>query len=66
MAMDRFIPPNERQAQLCRECRIDPAGMAVISETEGVLRLRHYKSGNNVLIDKSEAQKRKEKEMKLW
>lgn len=67
MAMDSHIPLNERQAALCREIGIEhPEAMAVIRETDDYLLMRHHKTWNEVSIRKSEAQKRKEKEMKLW
>ena len=67
MAMDSFVPLNERQAALCREIGIEhPEAMAVITETEDYLWMRHHKTWNEVTVRKSETQKRKEKELKLW
>ena len=58
---------DERQAVLCRQVGIEETGgFAVIAETENYLWLRHHKTWNEVTIRKSETQKRKEKEMKLW
>lgn len=51
---------NERQAQLCRDCCIDPEGYDVDHESEDCLRLHHRKSGNDVAIWKGLAQRRRE------
>ena len=66
MATDSNVPLNERQAALCRATNIGTEGMSVLSENEGVLRLIHHPTRNFLWIDKAEAQRRKEKEMKLW
>lgn len=58
--MGDFTVPNDRQAQLCRECNIDPAGMTVILENDSVLAMQHHISGNEVTITKGFAQRRKE------
>ena len=67
MAMDSFVPLNERQAALCREIGIERTEeMAVIIETEDYLKMRHHRAYCEVTIRKSETLKRKEKELKLW
>lgn len=60
MNMGDFTVPNERQAQLCRDCGINPQGVAVILENDSVLAMLHHKSGNEVTITKGFAQRRKE------
>lgn len=59
--MGDFTALNERQAQLCRECGVDPEGKSVILENETALRMKHHKSGNIVSIFKEEAQRRRER-----
>lgn len=66
MATDGFVPLNERQADLCREIGLEPDGLCVIRESEDYLWMRHQKTWNEVTVRKSETQKRKEKELKLW
>ena len=67
MAMDGFKPLDKRQIALCKACNVrDPEEMVVIRENEDYLKLRHDKSYTVMTIHKSEAQKRAEKEMKLW
>ena len=45
---------------------LQPEDMVVIRENEEYLKMRHHKSYTEMTIHKSEAQKRAEKEMKLW
>ena len=67
MAFDGFKPLDRRQTALCLACGVDhPEGMAVIRETEDYLKMRHHASYTEVTIHKSNAQKRAEREMKLW
>lgn len=58
--MGDFTVPNAHQKQLCRDCGIDPAGVAVILENDSVLAMLHHKTGNEVTITKGFAQRRKE------
>ncbi len=62
----RFRVPNERQAELCRACGIEPDGMAVTIENDRYICLLHHKSRNEITIYKSERQKRIEKERGMW
>lgn len=55
-----FTVPNDHQAQLCRDSGVDPHGMVVILENDGILAMQHHKSGNEVTITKGFAQRRKE------
>ena len=67
MATDGFKPLDKRQIALCMACNVrDPEDMVVIRENEDYLKMRHHKSYTEMTIHKSEAQKRAEKEMKLW
>lgn len=67
MAFDGFKPLDKRQAALCMASGVDhPEDMAVIRETEDYLKMRHHASYTEVTIHKSNAQKRAEREMKLW
>lgn len=67
MAMDGFKPLDRRQTALCLASNVrDPDEMVVIRETEDYLKMRHHKSYTEMTIHKNEAQKRAEREMKLW
>lgn len=67
MAMDKNVPPDARQEQILRSIGIEqPGDLCVINENDNCLFLRHYNTQHEVTIRKSETQKRKEKEMKLW
>lgn len=55
-----FSVPDAHQVQLCRESGVNPEGMTVIMEDDSVLSLKHHISGNEVLIIKGFAQRRKE------
>lgn len=59
-AMGEFAVPTKEQQDLCLECGIDPKGILVILENDGVLAMLHMKTRNEVLIVKGEAQRRKE------
>lgn len=56
-----FSTPDANQVQLCRESGVTPEGMTVIFEDDSVLSLKHHISGNEVIIIKGFAQRRKEK-----
>lgn len=59
--MGDFTEPNARQKQICLDTDVDPAGMQVILENDSVLSMLHHNSGNEVMIVKGFAQRRKEK-----
>ena len=58
--MGDFTVPNTGQAMLCRESGVNPEGMTVILENDSVLTMKHHISGNEVMIIKGLAQRRKE------
>lgn len=59
--MAGFFAPSDIQRDLIESVDIFPGGMSVIHENEDVLMLKHHKSGNEIMIIKGEAQRRKEK-----
>ena len=67
MATQAFTPLNTRQQALCKSVGIEePQELSLIRETDTSITMRHQKSGNEVWIEKGEAQKRKERENGLW
>lgn len=60
--MGDFTVPNTSQAKLCQESGVDPKGMAVILENDSILSMKHHVSGNEVMIIKGFAQRRKEQD----
>lgn len=68
MATQSFTPLDTRQQALCKSVGIEePQELSLIRETDTSITMRHHKSGNEVWIEKGEAQKRKERmEYGLW
>lgn len=58
--MANYTVPTAEQKQLCRDCGINPEGMAVILENDSILAMLHLKTRNEVTITKGELQKRRE------
>jgi len=55
--MGDFTVPNAEQAQLFRECGIEPKGYAVILDNDRVLCALHLKSRNEIMICKNRREK---------